>query len=55
MTEMKNRGMIRSNDRDLDTCPYRKSNSDIMVVQSTQDRQAENAAKRDFMGTPVTL
>jgi hypothetical protein len=26
------------------TCPYRKSNPDVLMVQSAQDRQAENAA-----------
>jgi len=25
-------------------CPYRKSNPDVLMVQSAQDRQAENAA-----------
>jgi hypothetical protein len=27
-------------------CPYRKSNPDVLMVQSAQDRQAENAASR---------
>jgi hypothetical protein len=28
----------------LNPCPYRKSNPDVLMVQSAQDRQAENAA-----------
>ena len=26
------------------TCPYRKSNPDVLMVEFAQDRQAENAA-----------
>ena len=28
----------------LARCPYRKSNPDVLMMQSTQDRQTENAA-----------
>ena len=37
-----------------DTRPYRKSNPDIMVVQSAQDRQAENTANRQIGAARTT-